>query len=97
MADIIFHPEAQEEYEKALEWYQARSPRAANRFETEVEALLGRIRLNPESFPLYDDEHRFATVRRFPYALLYQVHSDQILLVAVAHARRRPDYWKRRT
>ena len=51
MANIIFHPEAQEEYERALAWYQARSPRAANRFEAEVQRLLSLVQLNPESFP----------------------------------------------
>jgi plasmid stabilization system protein ParE len=35
-------------------------------------------------------------VRRFPYQLIYYVRSDDIVLVAVAHTKRRPGYWKRR-
>lgn len=96
MVNIIFHPEAQMEYERALMWYQARSPRAAARFETEVQRLLDLVRLNPESFPAYDDEHRFAVLRRFAYTLVYQVHPNQIFVVAVAQAGRRPGYWQRR-
>jgi hypothetical protein len=110
VADIVFHPEAQDEYERALAWYQARSARTAGRFEAEVQRLLGLVQLkgypeiqpcatrsygewvprtpafpgppgpqavrkgqpvNPESFPAYDDEHRFAVLRRFVYTLVY--------------------------
>lgn len=96
MADIIFHPEAQDEYEKALAWYQARSPRAASRFEAEVQRLLGLVQVHPESFPAYDDDHRFAVLRRFAYLLVYQVQTDRICVVAVAQAGQRPSYWRGR-
>jgi plasmid stabilization system protein ParE len=93
VASIIFHPEAQDEYERALAWYQARSIRAAARFEAEVQRLLDLVRLNPESFPAYDDDHRFAVLRRFAYTLIYQVQPDRIFVVAVAQAGQRPGYW----
>jgi plasmid stabilization system protein ParE len=96
VADIIFHPEAQEEYDRAFAWYQARSPRAAARFEAEVQRLLGLVQLNPDSFPAYDDEHRFATLRRFAYTLVYQVQPDRVFVVAVAQAGQRPGYWQGR-
>jgi plasmid stabilization system protein ParE len=96
VADIIFHPEAQDEYEQAFAWYHARSPKAAARFEAEVQRLLDLIQLHPESFPAYDDDHRFTVLRRFAYTLVYQVQPDRILIVAVAQAGRRPGYWQGR-
>ena len=54
MADLLFHPEAQADYDAAIAWYQARNPQAATRFETEVERTLGLIGANPEMFPRYD-------------------------------------------
>jgi len=96
VADIIFHPEAQDEYERAVAWYQTRSPRAAARFEAEVQRLLGLVQLHPESFPAYDDHHRFAVLRRFAYMLVYQVHADRIFIVAVAQTGQRPGYWQGR-
>ena len=60
MAEATFHPEASAEYSAATQWYEERSERAATRFEEEVEHVLERVLANPESFPKYDAEHRFA-------------------------------------
>jgi len=58
--------------------------------------LLGLVQLHPESFPAYDDEHRFVVLRRFAYTLVYQVCPDRIFVVAVAQAGQRPGYWQGR-
>jgi plasmid stabilization system protein ParE len=97
VAEVAFHPEARDEYDAALIRYQARSPRAAARFEAEVERILGLIAANPDSFPAYDDEHRFAVLRRFPYSVVYQVQPDRAYVVAVAHSSRDAGYWSGRT
>ena len=94
MADARFHPEAEAEYRIAWAWYHARSPRAADRFEAEVEHVLGLITARPATFPLYDDEHRFATLRRFPYSMIYLAIPDGVHIIALAHSRRRPGYWQ---
>lgn len=96
MAEVDFHPEAQAEYQASLQWYLARSRRAATRFEAEVERILGLIVANPELYPPYDDQHRFAVLKRFPFSIIYQIQPNRIWIVAVAHAARTPDYWSRR-
>jgi plasmid stabilization system protein ParE len=97
VADVRFHPEAQDEYQVSLAWYQARSPQAADRFEAEVERVLGLIAANPAGFPRYDEGSRFAMLRRFPFSVVYQAEPDgRVEVVAVAHARRRPGYWEDR-
>jgi plasmid stabilization system protein ParE len=96
VADIYFHPEAEAEYQGALAWYQARSLRTAARFEAEMERVLGLIGAGPEMFPLYDDEHRFAALRRFPYVVVYQVQPDRVYVVAVAHSGQSAGYWRGR-
>ncbi len=93
MADLWFHPEAQAEYEDALTWYHARSRQAAERFEAEAERVLTLVASNPGLFPRYDDEHRFAMLRRFPYSVVYRVLADGLHVMAVAHSRRKPGYW----
>ena len=96
MPNVQFHPEAQEEYESALAWYQARSARAARRFEAEVDRILGLVEGNPDLFPKYDDVHRFAVLRRYPYSVVYQVQAGQVYVIAVAHAGRSAGYWQGR-
>lgn len=96
MANIWFHPEAQAEYDMAIAWYQARSPRAAARFESEADRVFGLMAGAPEMFAKYDDEHRFAVLRRFPYSVVYQVQAGQVYVVALAHSSRSPGYWQGR-
>lgn len=96
MADVAFHPEAQAEYGAALAWYQARSPRAAARLESEVERMLGLIQANPQAFPAYDNDHRYAVLRRYPYSVVYQEQPDRVLVIAIAHAGRSAGYWQGR-
>jgi plasmid stabilization system protein ParE len=97
VASPSFHPEASTEYADAIAWYQARSVRAAARFEMAVERMLELIAANPESFPAFDDEHRFAVLRRYPYSLVYRVDPGQVFVIAVAHTSRPAGYWAGRT
>jgi plasmid stabilization system protein ParE len=97
VADVEFHPEARSDYVDALAWYQARSPRAASKFVTEVERVLDLIASMPELFPPYDDDHRFAVLKRFPFSIVYEVQPGRVWIVAVAHSARRPGYWQHRT
>lgn len=96
MANVHYHPEAQEEYEAAVAWYYSRSPDASLRFEAEVDRISQIILANPELYARYDNEHRFAVLRRFPYSLAYSVQGPEIFVVAVAHSSRLPGYWKGR-
>jgi plasmid stabilization system protein ParE len=96
VVDVSFHPEARAEYLAALDWYQARSFQAAERFETEVERALDLIKSNPTLFPKCDNDHRYVGVHRYPYNLIYQHQPDQVLVVAVAHSKRSAGYWRGR-
>jgi mRNA-degrading endonuclease RelE of RelBE toxin-antitoxin system len=41
-------------------------------------------------------EIRFCRLRRFPYRIVFEIREPEIVVLAVAHARRRPGYWKHR-
>ena len=93
MANVTFLPAAYSDYQQALAWYQARSLQAAANFETAVEVALRRIGAAPEQWARCDDRHRFYILRRYPYSIIYRVQADDVLVVAVAHARRSISYW----
>src|SRR5262245_37460063 len=96
-ANIAFLPAAEQDYQEALAWYQARSAQAAAGFEAAMEVALQRIADSPELSPLCDDRHRFHVLRRYPYSVIYRVESGNVLVVAVAHARRSPSFWQDRS
>lgn len=93
MANLQYHPEAQEEYQHAYQWYALRSKQAALRFELEVERVLNLIADNPAMFAAYDENHRLAVLRRYPFCIVYQVFEECIYVIAIAHSRRAPHYW----
>jgi plasmid stabilization system protein ParE len=96
MANVSFLPAAEQDYQEALAWYQARSTQAAAGFEAAIEVALQRIGDSPEMSPLCDNRHRFYVLRRYPYSVIYRIESGDVLVVAVAHARRSPTYWQGR-
>ncbi|MFH1630177.1 MAG: type II toxin-antitoxin system RelE/ParE family toxin [Pseudomonadota bacterium] len=93
---IDVHPEAVAEARAAAEWYRERSDSAANAFLAEIDHAIERISRGPEVWPLYVQGTRRFLLHRFPFSVVYREVLGNIQIVAVAHAKRRPGYWKRR-
>jgi plasmid stabilization system protein ParE len=93
---IGFLSEALAEAVAAAAWYRERNVTAAAAFEAEIAEAMERIAAAPEHYPRYREESRRFLLRRFPFAIIYRVGTDHIEIVAVAHGRRRPGYWKGR-
>lgn len=93
---LEFHPKAVEEAQAARAWYEFHSPEAARAFVAELEGAVDRIREGPNRWPTFLHGTRRYLLRRFPYIVVYREASSVIQVVAVAHASRRPGYWKRR-
>lgn len=96
MKAIEFHPGARADYDESLDWYATRAASAARKFAEAVDKSLRHIQRNPEQFHAVDALHRECTLRRFPFRIIFRVTNDQIVVVAVAHAKRRPRYWRDR-
>jgi len=90
------HPEAILEAQAAHDWYRARSESAASAFLNELERALEQVRANPERWPRAQDDTRRLLLRRFPFSLVYRVRAEGVLVIAVAHDKRRPGYWRLR-
>ena len=94
---IRFRPSAARELAADVRYYDAQRAERGQRFATEVEAALARIAARPSAFALLiDPDIRSAKVRRFPYRIVYIVLGENIDVLAVAHAKRRPRYWRGR-
>ena len=89
-------PFAADEVEAAERWYRERNETAATRFRRELDRAVGLIAERPEAAPPYIGNTRRFLLRRFPFFVVYRVFSQRVQIVAVAHARRRPQYWIQR-
>ena len=92
----IFYPEAVREAQEAREWYRARSEDAAQGFLSELSEAFQLIAANPDAWQAHPTGDRRFVMRRYPYLVAYRVFGDRIAVVAVAHQRRKPGYWKGR-
>lgn len=95
MKPYRFHRDANAEYRAALAWYAARSLDAADGFAAEIAHGVRRIRELPHAWPMWRGrpDVRVRLVQRYPYSLVYIVRDPKIVIIAVAHQRRRPGYW----
>ncbi|MFQ5744589.1 MAG: type II toxin-antitoxin system RelE/ParE family toxin [Acidobacteriota bacterium] len=91
-----FHPDAVREAEGARDWYAERSLRAAAGFLEELDRGIVSVVEAPERWPQYLHGARRYVLQRFPFLVVYRVVNEVVEIIAVAHGRRRPGYWKKR-
>ena len=92
---LDLHPEAVVEAREARLWYAERSPDVAATFVGELDRAFASIVEAPTRWPLKSGVRRYV-MRRFPFLIVYRVFRSKLEIIAVAHARRRPGYWKSR-
>jgi len=82
---LRFHPQAEQEYLTSLAWYRERSLIAAINFENAFEEAIGRIREAPHRWPIYFRNFRKYTLRQFPFSIVYQDFSSEIVCALPRH------------
>jgi plasmid stabilization system protein ParE len=97
MKPVDYLPGARRDFDESFDWYADRSALAAERFSNAIDAALQRIAANPEWFAFIDEHHQKCSVQRFPFRIVFRDEPGRVLIVAVAHAKRRPGYWQTRT
>lgn len=95
------HPEARTEIESAAAWYEDQRSGLGREFVTHVGLAIRSAADAPRSGSPIDGidsmlEIRRVGTRQFPYLVVYVVGVDEIIVIAIAHERRRPEYWSGR-
>ena len=93
---VRLHPEARAELRESRKWYYERSPLSATAFAHAVDNAVSRIVGAPTQYPLADHGTRKLVLQRFPFNIFYLPGESEIVIVAVAHQKRRPGYWSSR-
>ncbi|MCG8419016.1 MAG: type II toxin-antitoxin system RelE/ParE family toxin [Proteobacteria bacterium] len=93
-----FHPAADEELWQATDWYDKREPGLGIEFEQDVYDALEFIAASPMAWRQWPNlpEVRVFVMSRFPFLIPYFVDERQLIVLAIAHGKRRPGYWQYR-
>lgn len=94
---IEFLAIAHDELGDAYRYYNRQRAGLGGEFVAEIRASAKRLARYPEASPLQEGEIRKYLLPRFPYKLLYAIRGEKIVVIAVAHQHRDPDYWVDRT
>ena len=100
---VELHPEARAEVRAAALWYEERRAGLGDRFVVRVNEALRRLEEAPAVYPVWPGTevgpvpiHK-AVLDQFPYLVAFELHTDRVVVLAVAHAKRQPLYWLART
>jgi plasmid stabilization system protein ParE len=100
---VAFHHLAARELDEAAEYYESHRPGAADRFVQAAFRVVQRLRELPGVGRVVHTRRTGLQVRHvriapYPYGLIYafDTTSETITVLAVAHGRRRPKYWRQR-
>ena len=93
---VNFHEDAYTEMVEASKYYEERATGLGMAFLDSVEEAVDQIKENPEAYILVGDEVRQKLLKRFPYSALYVIEPDNLRVIAIAHQKRRPGYWRYR-
>jgi plasmid stabilization system protein ParE len=94
MKSAVFHPLAEQELVDAVTYYEEQRVGLGLEYLEEVEHTVSFLRRYPEAGSKVRGSVRRLTLPKFSYSLLYRIlENDQIRILAVAHHKRRPQYW----
>ncbi len=91
-----FHPEALREFEEAARYYAACHAGLELRFIASIKSAIQRVLSEPSRWRAFDGDVRRCLAHVFPYAVLYSIEEDHVLILAIMHCRRAPGYWRHR-
>ena len=94
--NLEFHPEAEREFLEAALYYDLRVAGLGEKFLSEIQSATELLISQPEIGARIDPNLRRMLLVRFPYSVIYSVEDMTIRVIAVAHQRRRPAYWRTR-
>ena len=90
---VRFLTPAEIEMFEASAYYEMQVNNLGENFLNIIEEAVEEIAENPRTWPEIDYGIRRRIVRRFPYSVLYRIHTDEIIIMAIMHHKQKPKYW----
>lgn len=93
---VVFHELAEGELNEAAAHYAEARPGLGEAFLNEAHRTVQALANAPLTGTVVERDVRWLLLSRFPYSILYRVCADHVRVLAVAHQKRRPLYWRGR-
>jgi len=94
--NFSFHPEAEEELNRAVDYYNECRPLLGWDFSREVYITIQNIIAHPNAWSPLSKSTRRCLVNRFPFGVIYQIGNKNIFIIAIMQLNRKPGYWQER-
>ncbi len=91
--EVRLHPGAESELRAAYNWYLERNDIVAEAFQLEIDHAVRVISESPNRWPRVTESERRYVFPRFPFSLVYRIQPQFVEIIAVAHQKRKPNYW----
>jgi plasmid stabilization system protein ParE len=95
-AKLIIAPEVQQDIDEAYSWYEDRRSGLGEEFLGCVDACMQALCRMPERHTKVHEVYRRALLRRFPYAIFYEVTGGTVTVYCIFHVFRDPKKWRNR-
>ena len=94
---LVISSEARSEISDARRWYERQCEGLGQDFINILDSCFTSIQQNPKMYSIVYRNIRRAHLRRFPYGVFYFLDKETIVVLAVFHASRNPQQWRKRT
>lgn len=93
---LVILPNGQTDIDDAWAWYEGQQVGLGTRFLKRLDEAFARLRLNPYLNAARKRNVRIATIKRFPYLIVYRMEQRRIVVYALIHTSRGPAFWQRK-
>jgi plasmid stabilization system protein ParE len=83
-------------FHDAIAFYEIEQKGLGKKFESEIQSSINRIIRFPTAYIKVKSSVRKCVLHTFPYNIVYAIEEKHILIIAIAHHHRKPDYWVER-
>jgi plasmid stabilization system protein ParE len=90
---VLFLELAEQELYDSISYYEEQQINLGSRLKNEIYSALIRIQRFPSMFVETKKDIRKCVINKFPFNILYSIEENQIIVIAIAHHHRKPDYW----
>ncbi len=92
--NLVIKQEAKEEITEAYNWYESKQNKLGERLISVLDDYFATIKKNPEQFPKVLNDMRQATIKKFPYIIIFEIDNNDVIVYAVFHSSQNPEKWK---